>query len=198
MKTTFGLTLLALLTGGTLLGASTNPPAPAASPPPAPAEPPGPLAPGRAIVAGNNVNVRAQPTIYSEVLKRLNAGETVTVIESLTRTNTRPDDLAQWAKIAIPPEVRLWVHADYVDPTNKTVRATRLNLRAGPGENFSVVGTLERGAPIKEISTKGDWIEIEAPADAWAFVAAKYLKQETTVAAAPPSATGPPATPAQP
>lgn len=194
MKTTSGFTLLTLLGAATLLRASTNPPAA----PAVPTEPPVALTPGRAVIAGENVNVRAQPTIYSEVLKRLNAGETVTVIESVTRTNTKPDDPTQWARIAIPADVRLWVHADYVDPTNKTVRASRLNMRAGPGENYSVVGTLERGAPIKEISTKGDWIEIEAPADAFAFVAAKYLKQEAAVAAAPPAAApAQPAAPAQ-
>jgi uncharacterized protein YgiM (DUF1202 family) len=149
-------------------------------------------------VAADNLNVRAQPTIYSEVLKRLNAGDTVTVIELTTRHGTKPDDPIHWAKIALPPDVSLWVHADFVDPTNKTVRASRLNVRAGPGENYSVVGTLERGAPIKEVSTKGDWIQIEAPADAYGFVAAKYLKQEAAASAATPPPAAQPAVPAQP
>lgn len=192
MKTILRLTLPALLTGGGLLAASTNSPTSTPAAAAAPAEPPVALAPGRAVIAGENVNVRAQPTIYSEVLKRLNAGETVTVIESLTRTNAKPDEPTQWARIAIPADVRVWVHADYVDPTNKTVRASRLNVRAGPGEEYSVLGTLERGAPVKEISTKGDWIQIEAPADAYAFVAAKYLKQEAP-AAVPATQPSPPA-----
>jgi uncharacterized protein YgiM (DUF1202 family) len=199
MKTTFAWTLLALVAGGALVRAATNAPAtPPAAPAAAPAEPPVTLAPGRAVVAGDNVNVRAQPTIYSEVLKRLNAGETVTVLEQTNRPAARPDDLTQWAKIAIPSDLHVWVHADYVDPTNKTVRATRLNVRAGPGENYSILGTLERGAPIKEISTRGEWIEIEAPADAYAFVAAKYLKQEAPAAAATPPGAAQPAAPAAP
>jgi hypothetical protein len=45
------------------------------------------------------------------------------------------------------------------------------------------VGLIERGTAVKEVSKKGDWLEIEAPAGAYAFVAAQYLKQE----AAPPS-----------
>ena len=33
---------------------------------------------------------------------------------------------------------------------------------------------------VKEITTKGDWMQIEPPANAYAFVAAMYLKQETS------------------
>jgi hypothetical protein len=49
-----------------------------------------------------------------------------------------------------------------------------------------VVGLIERGTPVKEVSTKGNWIEIEAPAGAYAFVAAQYLKQEAAAPAVPP------------
>jgi hypothetical protein len=48
------------------------------------------------------------------------------------------------------------------------------------------VGLLEKGTPIKEFSTKGNWTEIEAPADAYAFVAAMYLKQEGAPPTVPP------------
>src|SRR5262249_31244519 len=79
----------------------------------------------------------------------------------------------------------------------------RLNLRSGPGENYSVIGRLMRGDAVTEKGTKGDWTEIEAPTNAYAFVAAQYLKQEAapstpespatpaTVAEAPPIATAP-------
>ena len=44
--------------------------------------------------------------------------------------------------------------------------------------------------------TKGDWMEIEAPANAYAFVAAMYLKQEAAAPVeantAPPTETAPP------
>jgi uncharacterized protein YgiM (DUF1202 family) len=62
----------------------------------------------------------------------------------------------------------------------------KLNLRAGPGENYSVLGVIESGTPVKEIQVKGDWMEIEAPADAYAFVAAMYLTQTATASARVP------------
>jgi uncharacterized protein YgiM (DUF1202 family) len=157
-----------------------------AAPKPAPKEKPVFLSPGPATITGDNVNVRGQATIFSEVVTRLHSGDSVKVIEQVIRDNPKAGDVMQWAKIAIPPNVHLWVHSAYIDATNKVVLPKRLNVRTGPGENYSVVGLLEQGAPIKEISTKGNWIEIEAPADACAFVAASYLKQEGAPAALPP------------
>jgi uncharacterized protein YraI len=58
----------------------------------------------------------------------------------------------------------------------QTVNANKLNLRAGPGENYSILGQIEEGAPIKQVSTSGDWTEIEAPAGAYAFVASSLIR----------------------
>ena len=160
-------------------------PAPAA-PQPALEEKPVSLSPGPAKIIGNNVNIRGKATIFSEVVKRLNSGDSVTVIEQVIREKPKAGEPTQWAKIGIPPDVHVWVHASYIDATNKVVLPKRLNVRTGPGENYSVVGVLEKSAPVKELSTKGNWIEIESPADAYAFVAASYLKQEGTAAAVPP------------
>jgi hypothetical protein len=41
-----------------------------------------------------------------------------------------------------------------------------------------VLGSIERGTPVSELGTKGDWIKIEPPTNSYAFVAAMYLKQE--------------------
>jgi len=144
------------------------------------------LSPGKATITGNNVNVRGKATIFSEILTRLNTGDSVTVIEQVIRDNPKGGEPTQWAKIAIPAGVHVWVHGAYIDATNKVVLPKRLNVRTGPGENYSIVDVIERGTPIKEISTKGNWIEIEAPADAYAFVAAMYVKQEGAAPAIPP------------
>jgi uncharacterized protein YgiM (DUF1202 family) len=79
----------------------------------------------------------------------------------------------------------------FIDATNKTVLPNKLNVRAGPGEQFSVVGSLVKGDSVKELITQGDWMQIEPPANAYAFIAAQYLKQE-----APAAPTEPPPAPA--
>lgn len=159
-----------------------------------------PLVPGPAVVEAHNVNVRGQAKLKSEIVSRLTNGQPVTVIEEITQNNSAADEPSAWAKIALPPGAHVWVNTAYLDPTNKTVLPKKLNLRSGPAERFSVIGTLQRGDNVKELSTKGDWSEIEAPATAYAFVAAQYLKQEApgTLASAPTqpatAPTEPPAT----
>jgi len=63
-----------------------------------------------------------------------------------------------------------------------------------------VLGIIKKGDPVAELSTKGDWTEIEAPAEASAFVAARYLSQEEAlaVAASNPVTNNPPTTTTQP
>lgn len=143
------------------------------------------LSPGPATVTGDNVNVRGKAAFVGEIIARLKKGDSVKVIEQVIREKPKADEPSQWAKIGYPAGANVWVHASYIDATNKVVLPKRLNVRAGAGENYSIVGLIERGAPVKEISTKGNWLEIEAPADAYAFVAARYLKQEGPAAAVP-------------
>ena len=161
----------------------------------APAQPQLPLTPGPAVVNTRNANVRGQAKITSEVVASLKRGEQVNVLEEVTLKKTRTDEPARWAKIALPPSIGVWVHSDYIDPNTKAVKPKRLNLRSGPGENYSVLGRIEQGTPVKELEVKGHWVKIEAPADSYAFVAAHLLQPQI----APPdeaiAATQPPATP---
>lgn len=144
-----------------------------------------PLVPGSAVVEANHVNVRGQPRLKSEVVTRLSKDQKVTVIEEITHNNSGPDEPSAWAKIALPSDVHVWVNSGFIDASNKTVKPKKLNLRSGPGENFSVLGRLERGDTVTQVSTKGDWMAIEAPTNAYAFVASQYLKQEPAAPVAP-------------
>jgi SH3-like domain-containing protein len=144
-----------------------------------------PLVPGPASVEANHVNVRGQPKLNSEVVARLTKDQKVTVIEEITRKNSGPDEPSAWAKIALPSDVHVWVNSSYIDSNNKTVKSKKLNFRSGPGENFSVLGRLQRGDVVNQVSAKAEWLEIEAPTNAYAFVAAQYLKQEAPAPATP-------------
>lgn len=159
--------------------------------PPSIVEPAVTLSPGKAIITGKNVNVRAQANINSEVVARFNPGDTVTVLEQINLDKFKPDEPRQWAKIAIPEKMDVWVHTSFIDRTNMTVIPNKLNLRAGPGENYSVVGVVERGAQVKEVLTDGNWMRITAPAGAYAFIAAMYLQQEAPAVETPAVATVP-------
>jgi uncharacterized protein YgiM (DUF1202 family) len=153
------------------------------------------LVAGPAEVTVSNLITRGQAGLKGEVIAHLFKGDTVTVLSQINLDKHAAGEPAQWAKIAYPTNAHVWVNAKYVDAANNVVSAKKLNLRAGPGENYNVVGVLERGAPISQVSTKDAWMKIEAPASAYAFVAAMYLKQEAAapvvINAAPPMEAAP-------
>jgi SH3-like domain-containing protein len=135
------------------------------------------LVPGSAEVAAN-INARGQAGLKGEVVAHLKKGDAVTVLGQINLDKHKADEPAQWAKIALPTTTHAWVKASYIDATSKAVLPKKLNLRAGPGENFSVLGVIERGTTVNPITTKNDWMQIDPPASAYAFVAAMYLKQQ--------------------
>jgi len=141
-------------------------------------------------VTTDTINVRGQPTVQSEVITKLKKGESVTILEEVAASKQKGDEPKQWYRIAMPPNTPVWVSAQYVDATNKTVLARRLNVRSGPGENYSVVGRFDKGETIQEIRKVNDWMEIQAPANAYAFVATDLITKggkpnaETTPTAA--------------
>jgi len=150
-----------------------------------------PLVAGQATVIASNVNVRGQAKLNSEVITKLNKGETVAVLEEVINKKSGPDEPSAWAKIILPASAHAWVNTSFID-SNKTVVPKKLKLRGGPGENYSVLGMLKKGDQVREVSVKGDWTQIEAPAEASAFVAAMYLKQEPAGSTPPPAEPVPP------
>jgi uncharacterized protein YgiM (DUF1202 family) len=170
--------------------------APAVAPAPAPVkkkkvapakplhEPPVSLVPGPAEVKVN-VNARGQAGLKGEVVSHLKKGESVNVLEQINLDKHKVNEPAQWAKIALPSSIHVWVKASYID-ANKAVTPKKLNLRSGPGENFSVLGVVEKGTTVNEITSKNGWMQIDPPANTYAFVAAMYLKQEAQALPPPP------------
>lgn len=151
------------------------------------------VTPGLATIDADNVNYRGQAGLKGESLGQFHKGEVVTILSPITLDKHAADEPAHWAKIVLPAGTKVWVHKQFVDKADKKVAVKKLNLRAGPGENFSVLGTIEKGAAITEIASKGDWIEVAAPKDAYAFVSANYLRQGTasTLVGAPTFNPGP-------
>jgi uncharacterized protein YgiM (DUF1202 family) len=154
--------------------------------------------PVTAIVKCDVLDVRGQGSFAGEVITHVKKGESVTVLEEITLGHVRPSEPGQWSRIVLPTNATVWVDADFIDPATKAVRVKKVNLRGGPGENYSIVGRLDKGTAVNEIRKKEGWLEIEAPTNAFAFVASEYLEKQAVatpapvVAAAPPPVTPPP------
>ena len=105
-------------------------PAPTPTPTPAPAPETAPAAPKRkaptvkkrvvldppatATVKGTAVNLRGHFSFMGEVLGHLQKGDTVTVLEQITIRRTQAGEPTEWAKIAMPTNIPVWIDGDYV------------------------------------------------------------------------------------
>ena len=127
-----------------------------------------------AVVAEGKINVRGKPSLIGEVITQLEQGEKVTILERITNNSAKPGESTNWAKIKLPPNTPVWVFSPFVK--DGVVNVSRLNIRAGRGENYSVIGRLTRGDEVKPIRTVEEWMEIQQPPDAYAFVDADLLK----------------------
>ncbi len=143
-------------------------------------------APTPATVKEDNLNVRAQSSFVGEVVTHLKKGDSVTVLEEITPSAPKKGEPKQWSKILLPSSTPVWVSAEYLDADGKTA-AKRLNVRGGPGENFSVVARLDKGATIKEIKKDKGWVCIEPPADAVGYVASDFIDKQATPPAPVPA-----------
>lgn len=154
------------------------------------------LNPGPATVESANLNLRGQAGLKGEVVGHLKQGDAVTVISQINLDKHAAGEPAQWAKVLLPGNTKAWINSHFVDASNNVVSSKKLNLRAGPSENYSVIGLLQKGETFTPLTVKGDWIEIEAPRTAFAFVAAMYLKQDAAPVIAPEPAPEPAPAPA--
>ncbi len=136
-----------------------------------------------ATVQADRVNVRGLPSLGGEVITQLKKGETIAILEAIPAVKPKVGEPTNWFRIRMPANTPVWVNATFLDRTNKTVKARKLNIRSGPGENYSVIGLLLQGDTVKEIRAVEDWMEIEAPKSAYAFVASEYIQNSEVSAA---------------
>lgn len=137
-------------------------------------------------VKADRTNLRARPSYDGEVLASLRRGSSVNVIAEVEGTEGEPGGGRKWAKVQLPADVAVWVYAPLVDAKTHQVKGEVLKFRAGPGRNYSELGELRRGELITEIRQADDWIQIEPPVQAIAFVAASLLETGEPVASTPP------------
>ena len=125
------------------------------------------------IVSADRVNVRARASLLGERVTQLRKGDKVSVLAKVSVAPPRKNEPADWLRIVMPAAGQTWVYLGFVEEGKVTV--SKLNVRAGGGERFSIVGRLAKGDAVKEKRTAGDWIEIEHPEGAHAYIAAKFI-----------------------
>lgn len=133
-----------------------------------------------ALIRGTNVNVRGQASTAGEVLFKLHDGDRVQVVDTITAAGAKGGKTSRWAQIQLPTSVPVYVNATYLN--GDTVAATKLNIRGGPGEKYSILGSLQRGDKIHSLGKKGGWVQISPTPETYAFIAADFVVETETPA----------------
>jgi len=103
-------------------------------------------------VLKDNTNLRAKPALNVEVAGQVAANQELTV-KSMD---------AEWVEIAAPTNIDFWVLGDYLKDGAVVCRQS-VNVRAGPGINFSIVGQLTNGVKVQVRGNMADWIKVAPP-----------------------------------
>ena len=80
-----------------------------------------------------------------------------------------------WAAISPPDRLDLWLNKDFIE--GNRVIAKSIQIRSGPGVEYGVVGTLERGAPVMPRGESGDWCKIAPPSSTTLWVKKSDLSE---------------------
>ena len=78
------------------------------------------------------------------------------------------DKRYSWYKVLLPRKAHLYISKDYVDLTSDErgigiVNASNVNLRAGPGTRYSILGQVSQPEKLYIVSEENDWYKIEPP-----------------------------------
>lgn len=111
----------------------------------------------QARVKSDRVNMRAKPDGAGEVVAQ------ATLDERLRVRAVEPE----WVQVSPPDRVDLWVHKDFVKDGLSV--GEKVNVRAGAGINFSVVGQYTRGERVEVRGQFGEWLKV-APSNSALWV----------------------------
>lgn len=145
-------------------------------------------------ITGDRVNMRAKPATHVEVLGQADFGDR---FQAVAFTN-------EWVAFQTPKTFDVWVSKEYVK--EGVITAKRVNVRAGAGINYSVVGTVQRGERVTIRGDFNDWLKIEPTTNTQVWVSREFVKaviaapstpapENTTTAKAPPPPASKPAVP---
>jgi len=139
------------------------------------------LAETRSLVQGDRINLRSQPSVDAEILATLKGGQEVEVLGEVS--GKEPGEA--WSRVAMPQQVTVWVLGQLVNRKTGVVRSKELHYRAGPGRNYSVLGTLKSGDEVKVVREFDGWLQVEPPTGSVAFVASRLLAPVAASASEP-------------
>ncbi len=119
------------------------------------------------LVTKDRVNLRARPSISSEVLFQFSKGTKLLVTGKE----------GSWYRIQLPPEVPVYVAKSFLilEDTKGRVRGKRVHVRAGAGQAFASVGLLSDQEVVEVRQVLRDWVKIQPTASCQGWINQMYV-----------------------
>lgn len=131
-------------------------------------------------INAENINVRVDATVGSDVICVLSKGELVEVAS----------EAYDWYKIRLPKEAPSYVKDDLVECINldtinsqgtclnAKVIKDRINIRLGPSESAWILGKADKLTVVNILDKKGHWFKIEPIYQSFGWVNKKFVNKE--------------------
>lgn len=109
-------------------------------------------------VKNDETEIKAGDNVNFESLCTLSKSESVKII----------DRRYSWFKVLLPKKAFLYVNKDYVNLTSDEkgigiINAVNVNLRAGAGTRYAIVGQISKPEKVSILSEDMGWYKIEPP-----------------------------------
>ena len=122
------------------------------------------------VTSSVNLNVRSGPSTSYSVTASLRPGQVVVLI---SQSNG-------WYKVKLYNGTTGWVSSSYISKTDTYGESTAsLNVRSGPGTNYSIKTTLKRGEIVTITKSSNSWYQIKTNANITGWVSSKYINITT-------------------
>ena len=137
-------------------------------------------------INADNVNIRADSTVTSESISKVNKGDSVEVVL----------ELYDWYKIRLPKQAPSYIKKTLVIPLDEKsakVAKERVNIRVYAAESSAIIGKANKDEIITILGEEGDWYKIEPVNKSFGWINKKFVNIVT--AAKSPAITTAPAEP---
>ena len=126
-------------------------------------------------VNADNINLRSDSTVSSQVICNINKGDCIEVMR----------ELYDWYKIRLPKNAPSFIKKNLVMPIDdKTAKVLkdRVSIRLHPNESSPILGRVEEGEVINILEDKGTWYRIEPVNNSFGWIHKKFVSKVIPIA----------------
>ena len=128
------------------------------------------LLPFQGEINADNINVRSDATVSSEIICALKKDDRVEVVSLFY----------EWYKIRLPKSAPSFIKKNLVsnsDGKTAIVAKDNVNIRLGPEASCPIIGKANKNQIINIVADKGDWYKIEPINNSFGWIHKKFVKK---------------------